>query len=261
MGIEEDDENKETSAYFLKCLELIIEKAIKQHSGKNILMTHHLLGSFQSAGSEQGLNLSGLESLPLSMFTSKFEYLALGHIHKPQFIKKANPIAYYSGSPIPLRFSETEEKSVSVLSWDKGELVQEILSIPSFRPLQTLKLTDDNYLNELAEFLERFPNLNALEGFLNIEIELQEARSNMADNIRTLLKDTNWKLVSFIPKLPNKRMNKNFNLDVSTMASTEKMFEIFYNEQFPDSKNIPTKIMKEFRELLEDVQVLEEGVQ
>ena len=59
-------------------------------------------------------------------FPSEFDYIALGHIHKQQIIDK-NPFIRYSGSPIPLSFSEkNDQKVVLLLETTKGEIHAEI---------------------------------------------------------------------------------------------------------------------------------------
>src|SRR5690606_1993001 len=100
-----------------------------------ILASHHLFGHFMEAGSEQSLSLSGLDSIALKLLENKFDYVALGHIHKPQILKKDNPIVYYSGSPIPMRFSEKEKKLVSIIDIIDGKLTHKTHEIPCFRKL------------------------------------------------------------------------------------------------------------------------------
>jgi exonuclease SbcD len=68
-----------------------------QLNQKKILIGHHLFGSFISAGSEQSVALSGLDSLPLTTFQN-WDLLLLGHIHKYQVVRK-DPPAIYCGSP------------------------------------------------------------------------------------------------------------------------------------------------------------------
>ncbi len=69
----------------------------------NILATHAtVIGVTAFAGAE-----FREQSIPPSILSHKFEYIALGHIHR--FIKVADN-AYYSGSPERLSFSEANDK-------------------------------------------------------------------------------------------------------------------------------------------------------
>ena len=58
-----------------------------------------------------------------------FEYVALGHLHRPQTVKcpaDTGCTVRYSGTPLPYSFSEAEhEKSISVFDTDTGELCLE----------------------------------------------------------------------------------------------------------------------------------------
>ena len=79
--------------------------------------------------------------------------MALGHIHRPQAIGGESHIRY-SGSLIPLSFSETaDDKSVVCLEY-KQETIQEIkiIPIPLFRRLKQVR----GSLDEVLESLQRF---------------------------------------------------------------------------------------------------------
>lgn len=70
-----------------------------------------------------------------------FDYIALGHLHRAQTVKGHDHIRY-SGSPIPLSFSELkEEKIVNVITFEKNWIQPEISSIqiPEFKKLICIK--------------------------------------------------------------------------------------------------------------------------
>jgi len=81
----------------------------------SILMLHHLLGSFYSEGTEQTVQGSGINSIDVKLLKDHFDYVALGHIHKSQNARTSGPVAFYPGSPIPMRFSEDSKKFVNIL--------------------------------------------------------------------------------------------------------------------------------------------------
>ena len=109
VSLQKESDNLTEEELTLKRLERWIElaKPTKEYS---ILMGHHNFGSFLGSDSEHSLSLSGIESLPLNYFKD-WDYLALGHIHKPQTVKQSEPQAVYSGSPLSFRFSEIEQKT------------------------------------------------------------------------------------------------------------------------------------------------------
>jgi exonuclease SbcD len=76
----------------------------------------HLFATGASVSdSERDIQIGNLAGLEASHFGDQFDYIALGHIHKPQRLKAETPI-FYCGSPIPLSFSERKnEKRILIL--------------------------------------------------------------------------------------------------------------------------------------------------
>ena len=64
-----------------------------------------MAGGSVSEDSERSLIIGNAEALPASLFGPSISYVALGHLHKPQKVNGEERIRY-SGSPIPLSFSE-----------------------------------------------------------------------------------------------------------------------------------------------------------
>jgi exonuclease SbcD len=66
----------------------------------------HLMGGAESRDSERRLVVGGLEALTAASFPAELSYVALGHLHKPQAFQDGR--VAYSGSPIPLSFTERQ---------------------------------------------------------------------------------------------------------------------------------------------------------
>lgn len=64
----------------------------------------HLTGAEESRESERCLVIGGSEALGVDSYPKELAYVALGHLHKPQSLDGGR--IRYSGSPIPLSFSE-----------------------------------------------------------------------------------------------------------------------------------------------------------
>ena len=124
-----------------------------------------------------------LDAFPAQAFPAA-DYIALGHIHRPQRIAGSEHIRY-SGSPLPLSFDELgSEKSVFLVSFDDGKLAAvEPLPVPCFQPMQTIKGTLAQIERQLQQFAEATP---ARPVWLDIEITTQEYLHNMQQHIQTL---------------------------------------------------------------------------
>lgn len=112
-----------------------VENTDINYEERNILLTHHTLLHYNEAlfsDSELRFNIGGTEGIDASYFEN-FDYVALGHLHNPQYLYKEH--IRYSGSP--LKYSESEIKyeksSVMVELKEKGNIT--IKTIP-FKPIR-----------------------------------------------------------------------------------------------------------------------------
>ncbi len=129
-----------------------MSRAPKKRFSKRLLMAHHGFGHFTSAGSEFSLYADGIEHLPLSLFPTSIDYVALGHIHQFQEMQKApkTPIVY-SGSPIPYRHEENAYKKIVLVEIKDEEAINySTLDVPIFRQRVTFK-GDTNTIKEQCE--------------------------------------------------------------------------------------------------------------
>ncbi|MCB0630498.1 MAG: exonuclease SbcCD subunit D C-terminal domain-containing protein [Saprospiraceae bacterium] len=119
-----------------------------------LLATGHLYASgAMASGKQDNIYAGDVENIEADQFPDVFHYIALGHIHRPQLIDGQQHIRY-SGSLIPLSFSETkDDKSVFILYFQKDQLMEvETVMVPVFRRLKSISGT----LQEVKESLRRF---------------------------------------------------------------------------------------------------------
>ena len=117
--------------------------------------------------SERDIHIGNTAAVDASAFPAHFQYVALGHIHRPQVIGK-NEFIRYSGSPIPLSFSEkNDKKTVLIVELEKGQFKNpEVVPVPAFRALK--KFTGS--LEEVREKLEHYQPDFELPSFVEIEV-------------------------------------------------------------------------------------------
>jgi exonuclease SbcD len=83
------------------------------------------------------LYAGSLAQVPADSFSEEFDYLALGHLHRPQTVGRET--IRYSGSPFQMSFAESGEKSVGLISLGQGQLTVRLAPIPVFQELKRLK--------------------------------------------------------------------------------------------------------------------------
>ena len=105
----------------------------------HVLVTHFFVTDKgkepELSDSETTIHVGGLDNVDLSVFQG-FDYVALGHIHKPQQIG-SHPV-WYAGSPLKYSFGETNQtKSVLQVTLDETGL-KEVNAIP-LHPLREMR--------------------------------------------------------------------------------------------------------------------------
>ncbi len=93
--------------------------------GIPILAMGHLTAAGGSVcpESEREIHIGGLGAVGEDCFPAEFDYVALGHLHRPQRIGQSDRIRY-SGSPIPLSFSEANDvKEMRIVDFGEGRRV------------------------------------------------------------------------------------------------------------------------------------------
>lgn len=227
-----------------------IQEALKSYLLKDtqtpkILMLHHLAGEFKAAGSEQVISLSGLESIPSALFDG-FDYVALGHIHKPQ---KAGPKAYYSGSPIPMRFSETNAKFVMEIEIKDEKIISiERLPIPVGRKLISLRVEESNWRDEIQKTDFSSP----LTCVVDIQMSLDAPKIGLIDEIKKALEYKGAELLSFQPQYGEDKTEDLRHERIFELSHIE-LFTEFYAVKYPEAPELPEELKKDFTELLDRV--------
>lgn len=99
---------------------------------RNVLLAHQFVTGAERSESEE--NVGGLDNVDATVFAA-FDYVALGHIHKPQNVLKGDDgtvRARYSGTPLKYSLSEAvHKKSLTVVELGAGKnLIREIPLVP-----------------------------------------------------------------------------------------------------------------------------------
>jgi exonuclease SbcD len=150
-------------------------------SRKNIILSHSLIVGSELSESDRSARVGFATAISKDVFQG-FDYVALGHIHKPQAIE--NHIRY-SGSPLKYSFGaeESQEKGVVVVDTDTMEIrfvpialkrerrsvtgtFEELLAREDIRDDYLRLYVTDQYagLELVGQLRERFPHLLEVYG-------------------------------------------------------------------------------------------------
>lgn len=182
-----------------------------------IIIAHQWLlnhaGESRVSESEETL-LGMVEQLPASLF-SFFDYVALGHLHRPQQIAENT---YYSGSPLAYSASEAgQQKQVNILEIKSGEIKVHTQTLKPLHPVRKLQGSFEEVLNHPDESLK--------DAYLYIDL-----------NDITVVQDARKKLEQRYPLLCDIRFTAYQGLSSSSFAQEIKQLrenpEVIFREFF-----------------------------
>jgi exonuclease SbcD len=150
-----------------------------------IIATGHLTTVGASASeSVREIYVGSLEAFPTSAFPPA-DYIALGHIHRPQKVGGLEHIRY-SGSPIALSFDEAhQQKEVLLLDFGAAALQSTTpLPVPVFQPMASLR----GSLKDLADAIADLATQGTPERpvWLEVQVSTDDYLSDLQSRINAL---------------------------------------------------------------------------
>ena len=155
--------------------------------------------------------MGGLESVSSDTFDEGLAYTALGHIHKAQRIGGRENLRY-SGSPLPMSFSETNYRhQVVAVTVENGCLSDvEPLPVPLFAALHRIPEQPASP-EEVVEQLAGLPVANQEEGdeparwpYVEVRVLLTEPDPGFRHRVEEALADKAVRLTSIVPSYPKR---------------------------------------------------------
>lgn len=142
----------------------------------NLLVSHFYMHGGVESGSTSELKIQqvgGVYAVDSNALPANADYVALGHLHRPQKIKASVP-CYYAGSLLQCTFAETmHKKSVQIIdivfdqNQQKTTQIKEVF-LTAGKPL--IRYTAKNGLPELLTWLENNPEA----AWLELEVHLAQ---------------------------------------------------------------------------------------
>lgn len=134
----------------------------------NIIVSHALIVDAELSESDRSARVGFATAVSKDVFEG-FDYVALGHIHKPQVIA---PHIRYSGSPIAYSFGkeETQEKGVVVLDTDTNS--QRFVPLPQLRGRHTVEGTFEEILAR-EDLKNDYLRLKVTDKYAGLELQAQ----------------------------------------------------------------------------------------
>lgn len=178
-----------------------IQSPITNHQLPIIASAHLFAHNAQSSDKQDNIYLGDTQNIAAEDFPDIFSYVALGHIHRAQKVGEKEHIRY-SGSLIPLSFSETkDEKGVYLLEYEGASLKSiNFLPSPTFRRLKTIEGDLETVKRRLAEFNER--HAESLPSWVEVIVHLDTPDPSLDEELHEFSKDFNLDILKIRIQLP-----------------------------------------------------------
>ncbi len=230
----------------------------KKQDGQTIiamghLHTHH--AEVTDLDKNERLIMGGIECIPATAFHPDIKYVALGHIHKAQRIGSKEYIRY-SGSPLPMSFSELNYKHQVIVF----ELAQEItylksIEIPLFVPLQRVPATPLP-LPEVMALLEQLPaaqNNSEVAPYLEVRVLVEGPEPALRHKIEMAVAGKHVKLAKIDKIYPASAKETSELITQEQLNELEPVdiFEKAYQSRY--NNTVPDDLMQLFRQVTQEI--------
>ena len=220
-----------------------------------IAMGHcHMLHGESSADSERRIVIGGTEALPATIFDPCVAYAALGHLHLAQRVGRQEHLRY-SGSPLPMSFSEVHyQHQVLRVDFD-GEKAVAVEPVMVPRRVQLLRVPAlPAPVEEVLDALEKL-ELEELEPqcqpYLEVRVLLERPEPGLRARIEAALKGKPVRLARIEPVrkvVGASSTGPALSLDELAQLQPDDIFRRLYQDRY--GEQAPDEQLSAFMELM-----------
>lgn len=226
-----------------------------------IIATGHLtaLGVTKSE-STRDIYIGTLEAFAADGFPPA-DYIALGHIHRPQMVAKSEHIRY-SGSPIYLSFDELNSRKQVVMVEFNGAARKSItpVDVPVFQPMTTLT----GNLAQLEQDIKSLDTAGDRPTWLCLQVDSDDYLSDLQQRVQAMIDGVNVEVLQ-LRRVRNKQRQMLSQQKTETLAEltpTEVFEKRLEMEHFDTDEAIARaeRIRGHFAQILSEVEHQEDNV-
>lgn len=256
-GFNEQTTNSQNAIAYLHQQLISAAKNKKSDDQALILMSHAHMQGGETSDSERPIIIGNEEALSTTLFDDVIDYVALGHLHKPQKVGQEH--IRYSGSPIPLSFSEINYKhqvvevTIDPTKIDDSRFKFETLPIP--RSVQLHKIKGE--LNEVFAKLKalssgEIDNIDHRE-YVDIEYHTDvPPQPNLRQQFEDALPKGRYRLVRISRQYLASEKNDDSAAQMSLEPPTpEKLFQQIWDKQGYSNDDA---VLKDFLSLVQEAE-------
>lgn len=190
----------------------------------NIAVSHLFAMGSEEAGSERNAQLGGSIIVDGSCLPEKAQYIALGHIHKPQIVPGTNKRARYAGSPIHYNKKEISfKKKCFIINVSPGqECIVEELEFKIYKPIEVWECES---IEKAIAMCEENKDRDCW-----VYLEVTTDRYLREDEIKAM-KSFKKDIIEITPKIESVETEE-------IVLNTEKSFEEIFRDFYMKERNV-----------------------
>ncbi|SFU04282.1 exonuclease SbcCD subunit D [Halomonas saccharevitans] len=218
-----------------------------------VAMSHaHLHGAAVSEASERPIVIGGEESISAALFPDDIAYVALGHLHRAQQVGEDR--IRYSGSPLPLDFSEVAYPHQVVEVLLDGEALATTEALPVPRPVAMHRVGPaplERVLAELAALEDDPEQPRDRWPWLEVRVELEAPIPDLRARVESALEGKALRLLRLERRLPRvKGEDTPARIDLESLGP-RKLFERTWADRWGEPPE--ADVLADFDRLCQDV--------
>ena len=222
--MDSDEDRVKTYGERIKSLFDSLEKNYRSDT-INLVVSHLFAMGSEEGGSERSIQLGGSYIVNGSCFPKEAQYIALGHVHKPQIVPGTNKKARYSGSPLHYNKKEINitKKCFIIDVKANEECVVNEIELKIYKPIEIWKC------ESISDAIDKCEENKDRNCWVYLEVKCDRyIREDEIKKMKGIKKD----ILEIIPKLQSDEEDK------SAVTIQEKSFEEIFREFYKKERNI-----------------------
>lgn len=198
---------------------------------RNIVLSHQLVTAYGTAPdrADDEIKLGGMDNVDVSVYDA-FDYVALGHVHRPQRVGRDT--VRYSGSPLKYSFSEARYgKSVALIELGEKKPSDDVGECVSFELIPLVPLHDVREVRgTLADVLAMRTAHDASQDYLHITLSDEHPQLDAMAKIHEVFPNAMMLDYDNVTVLIDRPQTQQLTADPDSMDTLD-LFSAFYESQ------------------------------
>lgn len=198
---------------------------------RNVVLSHQLVTAYGTAPdrADDEIKLGGMDNVDVSVYDA-FDYVALGHVHRPQRVGRDT--VRYSGSPLKYSFSEARYgKSVALIELGEKKPGDDVGECVSFELIPLVPLHDVREVRgTLADVLAMGTAHDASQDYLHITLSDKHPQLDAMAKIHEVFPNAMMLDYDNVTVLIDRPQTQQLTADLDSMDTLD-LFSAFYESQ------------------------------